>query len=293
MPSWRVSFGEWMNRLFLALSLLTLNLFAYSDYDMDGVEDSIDRCPNTSWTELVDMHGCTIKNLEGDHHYDIIGGISLSQFNENTLGALNPEDSTTVNTTLQVDYYYKNFSLQASTSYFDAQSQSYSNSGMNDSYIGASYQLNPTGSLFVRLGGGLILPTYDTGYGNNNLDLTASASVNYLFNNINLFGAYGYTLVNDDDISYLDSSNKIVYVNYQNTAALNAGIGFYPSSRLYTSFSYNRSDSIYQGTDAIENASVYLFYTLDKHWFMTGTYAYGLSDSASDNYLAVRLGYYF
>lgn len=282
-----------MHRLLFTVSLLTLSLFAYSDYDMDGVEDGIDRCPNTSLTELVDMHGCTIKNLEGDHHFDIIGGVSLSQFNENTLNALNPEDSTTINTTLQVDYYYKNLSVQASTSYFNAESQSYSNSGQNDSFLGATYQFNPTDSLFIRLGGGFVLPTYDTGYDNNNLDLSASVSANYLVNNINLFGSYSYTLVNDDDISYLDSNNTTVNIDYQNTNAFSAGVGFYPTGRLYTSLSYNSSDSIYRSTDTIENASAYLFYTIDRHWFTTVTYAYGLSDSSSDQYIAVRLGYYF
>jgi hypothetical protein len=176
--------------------------------------------------------------------------------------------------------------------YFNAQSQSYSNSGQNDSFLGATYQFNPTGTLFVRLGGGFILPTYDTGYGNNNLDYTASASVSYLFDNINLFGGYSYTLVNDDDFSYTDT-NETVDVHYQNTNAFNAGIGFYPTGRLYTSFAYNSSDSIYRTTETIKSASAYLFYTIDKHWFTTITYAYGLSDSASDNYGAVRLGYYF
>ncbi len=282
-----------MQKVLTALSLLTLSLFAFSDYDMDGVEDTIDRCPNTSLTELVDMHGCTIKNLEGDHHFDVIVGLSLSQFNENTLIALSNENSTTVTAVLQADYYYKNFSAQVSTSYFDAQSQSYSNSGQNDSFLGASYQFNPIGTLFVRLGGGLVLPTYDNGYGTNNLDYTASLNVSYLVNNINLFGGYSYTLVNDDDFTYVDSSNNTLYVSYQNTNAFNAGVGFYPSSRLYASLAYNSSDSIYSATEPIRNLSGYLFYTIDKHWFTTFTYAYGLSSSASDHYLSVRLGYYF
>lgn len=41
----------------------SLTLLAYSDYDMDGVEDNIDKCPNTSFNELVDIEGCTIKVL--------------------------------------------------------------------------------------------------------------------------------------------------------------------------------------------------------------------------------------
>ncbi len=283
-----------MQRLLFTLSLLTLPLFAYSDFDMDGVDDTIDRCPGTPLTELVDIYGCTIKNLEGDHHFDIIAGVSFSQFNENTLSALNPDGTDTVTTTLQADYYYKNFSLQASTSYFDSESQSDNNSGQNDSFIGAYYQLDPASFLSLRLGGGLLLPTYDTGYNNNNLDYTASASLSYLLDNINLFGSYSYTLVNDDDFSYFDdTAHETVTISYQNTNAFNAGIGFYPTGKLYTSVAYNRSDSIYRHVETIESASAYLFYTIDKHWFATLNYAYGLSDSASDHYAAFRLGYYF
>ena len=282
-----------MKRLLFTLSLLTLPLSAYSDFDLDGVDDAIDRCPDTPMTELVDSYGCTTENLEGEHHFDVIAGLSLSQFNENTLSALNTEDTDTLTTTLQVDYYYKSFSLQASTSYFDSQSQSSSDSGQNDSFIGAYYQLHPATSLNLQLGGGLILPTYDTGYDNNNLDFTASASISYLLQNINLFGGYSYTLVNDDDFSYLDSDNNTVTVRYRNTNAFNAGIGFYPTEKLYASVAYTRSDSIYQDVKTIETASAYLFYTIDKHWFATMNYAYGLSDSASDHYGAFRLGYYF
>ena len=283
-----------MQRLLFTLSLLTLPLFAYSDFDMDGVDDAIDRCPDTPLTELVDIYGCTSKNLEGDHHYDIIAGVSLSQFNENTLSALNPDDTDTVTTTLQADYYYKNFSLEASTSYFNSQSQSDSHSGQNDSFIGAYYQLYPVSSLSLRLGGGLLLPTYDTGYDNNNLDYTASASLSYLFTTVNLFGSYSYTLVNDDDFSYLDDTTReTVNIHYQNTNAFNAGIGFYPTEKSYISVAYNSSDSIYRHVETIESASAYLFYTIDKHWFASLNYAYGLSDSASDHYGALRLGYYF
>ncbi|MGB5965746.1 MAG: DUF3187 domain-containing protein [Sulfurimonadaceae bacterium] len=287
-----------MQKTLSVFLLCTLSLLAYSDFDMDGVDDAIDRCPNTSMTELVDMHGCTIKNLEGDHHFDIILGASYSQINPTT-----QQKTDTLTTTVQADYYYKNFSLQASTASFNSESSITSNSGQTDSFVGAYYQLNPFRSLSLRVGGGLLLPTYDSGYNNNNLDYTASASLSYLFNNLNLFGSYSYTLINDDAFSYLDTTtNETVNVSYQNTNAFNAGIGFYLSARMYTSLSYNSSDSIYEkivtvdSTDNIEpleTASLYLFYTIDKHWFTTVSYAYGLSDSASDHFGAVRLGYYF
>ena len=285
-----------MQKTLSVLLLSALSLLAYSDYDLDGVDDTIDRCPNTSMTELVDMYGCTIKNLEGDHHFDVILGASYSQIDPTT-----QEKTDTLTTSIQADYYYKNFSLQASTAYFNSQS-SISSSGQTDSFIGAYYQLNPLNSLSLRVGGGLLLPTYDAGYGNNKLDYTASASLSYLFNNINLFGSYSYTMINDDDASYLDTNNDQVDIYYQNTNAFNVGIGFYPTDRLYTSVAYNNSDSIYDKivtadstntVEPLETASAYLFYTIDIHWFTTVSYAYGLSDSASDHFAAVRLGYYF
>ena len=117
--------------------LCTLSLLAYSDFDLDGVDDSIDRCPNTSMTELVDMHGCTIKNLEGNHHFDVILGASYSQISPAQ------EKTDTLTASIQADYYYKNFSLQVSTAYFNSESTITSNSGQTDTFVGAYYQLNP------------------------------------------------------------------------------------------------------------------------------------------------------
>ena len=56
--------------LFLIIQATTL--VAYSDFDLDGVEDIHDNCPNTSMTDLVDINGCTIKSLKSNHHFDII-----------------------------------------------------------------------------------------------------------------------------------------------------------------------------------------------------------------------------
>jgi hypothetical protein len=266
-----------MQRLFILLTTLSLHLFAYSDLDMDGVDDLVDQCPNTPLTELVDIRGCTVRSLESPHHFDLIVGANYSQIDYNT-----QESSDTVAGTLQIDYYYKNFSIQASTSYYSSDRQ---NSGLEDSFVGAYYRFDPSEALSLRLGGGVVLPTYDSDLGNNNADFSAYAGLSYLFADVNLFGSYSYTLINDDDVKDL--------AYYHNTNAYSAGIGFYPTAGLYTSVAYNASDSIYTNVATIETASAYLFYTIDKHWFATVSYAYGLSDSASDHYSAFRLGYYF
>jgi len=262
------------------LLLSALELSAFSDYDMDGVDDDVDQCPNTLMSELADINGCTIKSLKSPHNFDIIVGLNFSQTSYEGL-----EKSDTTATSLQIDYYYKNFSMQASTSYYDSQSVAYNEDGMNDSFLGAYYKLSPVNKLDIRVGAGIIISTYDSTLNNNNSDYVASANISYIFDQTNVFGGYSFTIINDDDIAG--------EISYQNTNSYNAGIGFYPKDKLYLSASYNYSDSIYADVQTIQTASLYAFYNIDANWFTTFNYAYGLSESASDNYLSLRLGYYF
>lgn len=254
----------------------SLSLSAYSDYDMDGVDDSNDQCPNTQFNELVDINGCTTKTLTSEHHFDIIYGLSFSEADYTTT-----PKSNTVSQSLQIDYYYQNFSLQASSSYYNSDSDN----GMNDSFVGAYYKLSPENELTLRFGVGAIIPTYDTELDNNNMDFIGSANFSYMLKSINLFGGYSYTVINDDDV--------LGIVSYQNTSSYSGGVGFYPLKNLYLSGSYNNSDSIYKGSEDIETLSLYTFYSIDANWFTSLSYSYGLSDSASDNSIALRLGYYF
>jgi lipopolysaccharide assembly outer membrane protein LptD (OstA) len=156
---------------------------------------------------------------------------------------------------------------------------------MNDSFLGLFYKLSPSDELTLRVGGGIIIPTYDTELDNNNMDIMASASFSYALQRANLFGGYSYTVVNDDDVLGIAS--------YQNTHSYSGGVGFYLFDNLYLSGYYTNSESIYKDTDNIETLSLYTFYTINKNWFTTFSYAYGLSDTAGDNSVGVRLGYYF
>lgn len=270
-----------MIKILLVLLAVLIPLIAYSDFDMDGVDDNTDKCPNTSFNDLVNTSGCTMKSLESPHHFDIIFGINYSETNYDAL-----EDTDTISQSLQIDYFYKNFSLQASSSYYNSQSTTYNNSGTNDSFIGAYYKLNPAKNLTLRLGAGTIIPTYKSDLNNNNTDFTASANLSYMLKNANLFGGYSYTLINDDDI-------VAESVAYQNTNSYNFGLGFYPTTKIYISGAYNSSESIYKDVETVNTVSINAFYNIDAHWFTTLNYAYGLSDTASDNYSALRVGYYF
>ena len=270
-----------IKKLILLFLLTVLSLSAYSDYDMDGVDDKNDKCPNTLLSELVNRDGCAVKNLNSYHHFDIIYGFDFYQTSYTTL-----ENSDTLSQSLQLDYYYKNFSIQLSSSYYNSTTASFNDSGVNDSFAGVYYKINTNSNLKIRLGTGAIIPTYESELNNNNTDYTASVSLSYLYDDFNLFGAYSYTLVNDNDITEEG-------VLYQDTNAYTLGLGFYPSDRLYLSAAYSSSNSIYQGVADIDTSSIYGLYNINKHWFATLNYAYGISESASDNFASLRLGYYF
>ncbi len=270
-----------MKQLALVLLLLSITLNAYQDFDMDGVEDKNDKCPNTLMSELVNSNGCPIENLVSYHHFDIIYGLNFYQTDYDTL-----EEANTISQSLQIDYYYKNFSLQVSSSYYNSNSVSYNNSGTDDSFIGAYYQKDFFNNLSFTIGVGAIIPTFNSELNNNNTDYTSSLNVSYLYKNLNLFTAYSYTIINDNDI---ESDG----VKYRNTNAYTLGLGYYLNNKIYINSSYNASQSIYIGVEDIEVVSLYALYNIDENWFSNLTYAYGLSDSASDNFASLRVGYYF
>lgn len=263
------------------LLLLFINLYSYQDYDMDGVDDKLDKCPNTLMSELVNFNGCPVKSLISYHHFDIVYGLNFYQTDYNTL-----EEANTISQSLQLDYYYKNFSVQLSSSYYNSNTTSYNDSGTEDSFLGMYYKINELKDLTITLGLGLIIPTYSSNLNNNNTDYMTSLNLSYMLNQINIFGGYSYTIVNDDDIM----SENILY---QNSNSINVGLGYYPTGKLYLSSSYSTSDSIYKGVTDIEVLSIYALYSIDENWFTNFTYAYGLSTSASDNFASLRVGYYF
>lgn len=269
-----------MMKLFLFLILFSVTLFAYVDGDMDGVEDKNDLCLSTPFTDLVGLDGCSIESLVSPHHFSVVAGISLSDSNYNELSK-----TETLTTSLQLDYYYKNFSLSLVTSHYKNMSKEYSASGMNDTYLGAAYQWAYK-DLYMSFGVGVLLPTYDTGFNNNNTDYTGNINLSYTLKNINIFAVYGHTIINDEDI-------EDVALYQDSTKYSTLGLGYFFGKDLYVSAYYNESDSVYEDIEKLKTLSLYSYYSLDENYFITANYAYGISDSASNNYITLKVGYYY
>jgi len=270
-----------MKPLLTFLLLGTLSVYGANDTDFDGVDDAIDKCPNTPFSDLSDARGCTTRTLYTQTSYDIIMGLNFSTMNANTL-----EDTKTTSTTVQADIYHGNLSAQILTSYFKAKDASYNDSGWNDTQLSLFYTAKPIKALIVQAGVGVILPTYSTGYNNEAIDYRGSVALHYNLNTqVNLFGGYNYTLINDTNIPNVAS--------YQNTNAFYGGIGYMSPKNGSINLSYAHAQSIYTGVDAIETLGVGTFIPINTQWFVLGDYKYGLSNTASDHEVALRVGYAF
>jgi hypothetical protein len=267
--------------LFLLLFLFSAYLEA-TDSDLDGVDDTYDKCPNTPFSDLVDANGCSIQSVQAaTDHYDIILGTGYSDINY-----ASQEKANTTTQTLQADYYSGNILAQVSGSYFKSSSPSSTESGLGDTLLALYVKSTPDNGLTLQSGFGLLLPTYKSGYHNESTDYQASLSFQYTANDsVNIFGGYSYTIVTDKDVP-----NTVLY---QNTQAFYAGAGYNLSDKTTISSSYAQSQSMYVGTVAIKTISANLYYQLNSHWFTMVDYRYGLSDSASKNDGSIRIGYYF
>jgi len=264
-----------MYYLFWFFLILHVSLFAYSDMDLDGVEDTYDSCPDTLFSDLVDERGCPIHSLVSPHHFDIITGLSYGQHDEYTL-----QESDALSLSLQADYYYKDFSAQLSVSTYSFEDES----ALNDTTLSIFYKFSLLQTLSLRLGSTIILPTYETGLNNEATDYAGSAELIYTFEDNTLFSGFSHTFVNDTDVET---------IIYQDTNAFSFGYGHYFSSKFYASVAYYYADSIYRDIESIQSTSAYMYYAIDDNIFTTFTYSYGLSDSANDHYAGLRIGYYY
>jgi len=179
-----------VRRVLLLLILIVFNLYGYTDTDLDGVDDSIDKCPNTPFTDLVDKNGCSIKSLVKNKKSKKVKEVEeiakqpttvKSSKNKKVIKQPVPTDiqnttkeeknshfdislgvskfGSTTNETLSADWYHGDFSLSLFTA-FD-HSRSYNGSRFNDSRIWGYYNYRYNDSLLLKFGGGLIFPQID------------------------------------------------------------------------------------------------------------------------------------
>ncbi len=273
-----------MRYAFLLLFFSVSTALAYSDMDLDGVDDSVDRCPHTPITDIVDENGCSIETVLSQEYFEAALTLSYSDMNYR----LN-ERSDTITTSLQLGYGTAELSIDLYLSYYTLLDPSKEDkSGMNDTLLTTTYSWSLSDSLSIDAGAGVWLPTYGSEFGNNETDYTFFGKVTQNIKRWSLFFRYGYTLVMDNDIKKEDFA-----LSYQNSSSLGLGAGYTLFDNLFFQTAYYRSDSIYKGVEAIETISFGLFFPKEGGSYFRVGYDRGLSDSASDNCLSFGIGTLF
>jgi len=254
-------------------------LFAYQDYDIDGVEDKYDRCPNTPFDKLVDENGCP----QNDTYK---GSLTLK------IGSdiyIDNEYESANNLNFFINYRYNEWDISvsnASYALFDTQSNTVSDSG--DIYTNIGYQfkkekLTARVTLGYKFSTADIDETADTYMGTGESDYLSGINVSYLIRERqNIFLYYGYSLIGDSD-----------EYDYENRRSYSVGSAYAITNSWYSALSYEGSNSIYSGVEDYKAISWFNSYSFSETFFTTLNYSYALDTLSYDHSVSVKLGVSF
>ena len=252
-----------LGRIHTLLFVLTVWAYAYTDYDVDGVDDSIDQCLNTPFDVLVDENGCDSEKKIQD----------LWTFTLGTLYAKGEEDGSITNLLFALDYQYEawNFSLSS----FKEMNSAFPNRP-NALYATLGYTkiFNDNSIATFSMGSKQLTKQDDYYVG---IDTTYR-----LTDKQNLHFYYNYTIAKD-------GKNR----KFENFQTFSLGTGRYIMDRWYALLSYDYASSPYG------DGSHYQALTLDNTWMLTnnlsliGTYSYGLNHETAPHTISLQLGLSF
>jgi len=261
--------------LSLIFFIFSLNsqLWSYQDSDIDGVDDTLDLCPDTSFDQLVNSDGCPEKK----HYW---GKTTLQLGSEISI---DEEGKKINNYSFFGNYSYKKwyFSLSNTqqTSY-DSNNNRSINGG--DLYLNSGYQLMHN-NMQIDIGFGVKVATANERIGTKENDYFASLGVNYFVNDKQiLFGQIIYTLTGNNPST-----------EYQNSLAYSFGIGYMFNSKWYSTLSYDYADSIYDNGENYQSLSWLNSYSFLKKYFVTLGYGYGLDKISYPHTFSLKLGVNF
>ncbi len=253
---------------FSLLLLLALQLYAFEDDDIDGVENSKDLCPDTSFEETVDETGCP-----ENHAY--WGLITLS------LGSdTNIDESSTTDYSFFSNYRYDRweFSLSSSQqSTLDSNNNPSQDTG--DLYLSSSYNIYADSfHSRITLGSKIAIGGEDVSTGENDYFLILTLTYP-LHEALSLLAQINYTKTGDNNIT-----------EYHNPFGYNLGIGYLIGDNFYTEISYQYTQSIYPQEEAYQSLSLFNSYNFSHYFFGTLGYTRGLDVLSYDHSISLRLG---
>jgi len=268
-----------MRTIIFLTFILSSILLSYQDYDIDGVDDTIDKCPDTPFDKLVDQYGCP-----QDESYR---GLLTFIIGNDIYNDAESEQINNINFYLNYTYYQWDLSV-SNANYKILETTNPSLSDTGDIFISGGYTFQ-SDNIYTKLSLGVKIPTSDVddnaslSIGTGEKDYFTSINVNYLFNKRqNLFLYYGYTLSGDTE-----------YLDYENTNYYSIGTGYALTNRWYSALSYEYSNSIYLENDDYQAISWFNNYNFSNSIFTSINYAYALDENSYDHIFSIKLGVYF
>ena len=255
--------------IFLCLLLLS-KIFAYEDNDIDGVEDALDLCPNTSFDKLVDEDGCPPNEAYW-------GALTLQIGNDVSFDEVN---NRTNNYNFFSNYQYNNWNISLSnanqTSY---DSNNNASTSQGDIYLSSGYLFsNEYFQTKVSLGTKIATADDEAGTGEN--DYFSSLSFSHTLNEKqNIFAYFSYTLNGDSKET-----------NYKNSISYSLGSGYMLNENWYSSLSYDYASSIYEEGEAYRAISFFNSYSFLEDYFISLNYAYGLDEFSYEHTFGFKVG---
>lgn len=237
-----------------------LYAYAYSDYDVDGVEDRVDLCPNTPFDILVDEDGC-----EEGRGYQ--GSWSLET---GMMVAVDSNSSTLNNARISIQYIYKKWDIALST----------------------FKDINPlpdedAQTLYMSIGH--TQSFWDEVEVNVALGMKYASTQNDYYTTVNMLHSldrdrylslfYSYTLPEDSTLQ-----------KYNNYHTLSLGYAQQITARYLTGVSYQFSTASTVDTKAYHALTWENTLRLNERYYLLASYSLGLSEGASDHLFNLQFG---
>jgi len=259
--------------LISCIFILHNQILAYEDSDIDGIEDDIDLCPNTSFDKLVDSNGCPEnETYTGIFSLELGNDISIDE-----------ENNKINNYSFLGNYTYKEWDFSLSNSQqttYNSDNNRVINNG--DLYLNLSYQFNHN-QFQNAISFGTKIATADENIGTGQNDYFSSIDLDYFLNEKVIFlSQLSYTIIGDTSS-----------INYQNSLAYSLGIGYMLKNSWYSSFSYDYSKSIYKNTPNYQSISWINSYDFFKNYHISLNYSYGMDELSYPHTFSLKLGVTF
>ncbi len=245
---------------FLLILFLFSSAFGYVDADLDGVDDSVDKCPGTPFDVLVNADGCPI-NEPGKFYIKLASSYSKDS------------NGYSVDTFLTFAFSKKNWYLSLTGNYtlkdFSGKSE------IGDLYIFGSY-IWSSEYLYIQPGISIKVPVSQY---SNSFEYIPSILFDVYFSTYDIF-LYGNYRFTDEDYQ-------------KDSYSLSVGLGNQLTDTFYISTSFDYSRPPYSTIDNENYLSIYISYNLTEKYVISLLYSYGLNEDALDHYIFGKISVEF